>query len=94
MNASGAGADPLRPSRTARPLEGAGRLARALLADQPRRSGLAAVLLLASAATETFSIALIIPFLHLAGLSGADGVASPVRDAVAGAAAALGVDPT
>ena len=65
-----------------------------MLADQPRRSALAAVLLLASAASETFGIALIIPFLHLAGLSGADGATSPVRDAVAGAAAALGVDLT
>ena len=94
MNASGAGTGPTRPSRAPRSLDGAGRLARALLADQPRRSVLAAALLLASAVTETFGIALIIPFLHLAGLDGADGAASPISDAVAGAAEALGVDLT
>lgn len=93
MNAS-----PSRPSkepprdRGPRPLDGAAGLARALLAGQPRRAALVAALLLVSAVTETFSIALIIPLLHVAGLG--DGTTSPVRDAVAGAAETLGVELT
>ena len=77
-----------------RPLDGAAGLARALLADRPRLSVLAALLLLVSAVTETFSIALIIPLLHLAGLGGAVGAASPIRDAVGSVAEALGVELT
>ena len=85
--------EPLR-GRPPLPLAGAGRLACALLAHSPRRAALVAALLLVSAVTDTFSIALIIPLLHLAGLDGGDGAASPVRDAVARAAEALGVELT
>ena len=78
--------------RTRRPLDGVGRLARALLAHQPRRAALAVALLLVSAVSETFGIALIIPLLHLTGLGGEGGAESPVRDAAARAAGALGVE--
>lgn len=70
-------------------MDGVAGLARALLAGQPLRSGVVALLLLVSAVTETFSVALIIPLLHLAGLG--HGGPSPVRDAVDGAAEALGL---
>ena len=91
MNASQTGERPPPRGRTPRPLEGAGRLARALLAHRPRRSALAIALLLVSAVTETFGIALIIPLLYLAGMGGAEGTASPVRAAAARLAEALGV---
>ena len=81
--------------RGARAFEGAGGLARALCADAPGRSLLAVVLLLVAAVTETFGIALLIPLLYAAGLAGApNGGASPVRDALARGAEALGVDLT
>ena len=78
--------------RPPRSLEGATGLARALLADRPGRSAIVAALLLVSVVTDTFSIALIIPLLYLAGLD--EGAASPVRDAVARAAGALGIELT
>ena len=81
--------------RGARALEGAGGLARALCADAPGRSLLAAVLLLVAAVTEAFGIALLIPLLYAAGLEGApDGGPSPIRDALARGAEALGVELT
>ncbi|MCY4598788.1 MAG: ABC transporter ATP-binding protein, partial [Acidobacteria bacterium] len=100
MNARPDGAGP-RPGGRApagrargRPLDGAGGLARALLAQQPRRAAVALVLLFVSAATGAFGIALILPLLYLAGLGGADGAASGGRDAVDRAAGALGVELT
>ena len=82
-------------ARGPRSFEGGGRLARELFAGAPRRSLLAAGLLLAAAVTETFGIALLIPLLYAAGLEGAaDGSASPVREAVARGAEAVGVEPT
>ena len=81
--------------RGARAFEGAGGLARALCADAPGRSLLAVVLLLVAAVTETFGIALLIPLLYAAGLAGApNGGESPVRDALARGAEALGVELT
>lgn len=84
------------PARKAgsRPLDGAGRLARALLAEQPRGAALAVALLFVSAVTETLGIGLIIPLLYLVGLGEAEGAASGVRDAVERAAGALGVELT
>ena len=76
------------------PLGGAVGLARALLADRPLSAAFVVVLLLVSVVTETLGIALIIPLLHLAGVGGADGAASPVRDVVARAAERLGVELT
>ena len=63
----------------------------ALLADAPCRSVLAIGLLLASAVTETFGIAMLLPLLHVAGIGGAEGAASPVRRALESGAAALGI---
>ena len=82
--------------RTGRhPFEGGGRLAHALFAGAPRRSLLAAGLLLAAAVTETFGIALLIPLLYAAGLEGAPNEgAGFIREAVAQGAAAVGVEPT
>ena len=74
---------------------GAGRLARALFAGAPGRSLLAAGLLLASAVTETFGIALLIPLLYAAGLEGGSNEgASAIRETVARGAEAVGVEPT
>ena len=81
--------------RGARAFEGAGGLARALCADAPGRSLLAAVFLLVGAVTETFGIALLIPLLYAAGLEGApNGGANPIRDALARGAESLGVELT
>ena len=71
-------------------LDGAGRLARAVFADAPRRCVLAAGLLLVSAGTETFGIALLIPFLHLAGLGSDSPGPSPIREGIEAGAGALG----
>ena len=81
--------------RGARAFDGAGGLARALCADAPGRSLLAAVFLLVGAVTETFGIALLIPLLYAAGLEGApNGGANPIRDALARGAESLGVELT
>ena len=74
--------------------DGAGTLARALLAHTPRRSVLAVGLLLASAVTETFGIAMLLPLLHVAGLGGAEGGTSAIRRALESGAAALGISLT
>ena len=83
-------AAPERPAsgRQAGSFDGAGRLACALLAHAPRRSLLAIALLLASALTETFGIALLIPLLHVAGVGGGG---SPIHDAAERVAEALGI---
>jgi len=94
LNARSAGAGLPARDRAQRPVFGAAGLARALLAHERRRSAVAIALLLVSAVTETFGIALIIPLLHLAGMSAAEGAASPVRGAVDRAAEMLGVELT
>ena len=76
--------------RPAGAFDGAGSLARALLCHVPRRSVLVAGLLLASAVTETFGLALLLPLLHAAGLGGPEGGASPVRRVLEAGAAAIG----
>ena len=82
-------------ARGERAFTGAGRLARALFASAPQRSGIAAGLLLAATVTETFGIALLIPLLYAAGLEGApDGGASAIREAAARGAQAVGLEPT
>ncbi len=70
---------------------GGGSLARALFLGAPRRSLVVAGLLLVSGVTDAFGIALLIPFLSVAGLGAAEAGASPVRDFLAAGAAALGV---
>ena len=75
-------------------LEGAGRLACALIAWAPRRSALAILLLLASALTETFGIMMIVPLLYVIGVGAEDGARGPVGEAVARAADFAGVELT
>ena len=71
--------------------EGAGRLARDLVGWAPRRSVLAALLLLVSALTETLGIAMIIPLLHVTGIGAGDGVPGPVGETIARVAASAGL---
>ena len=88
------GSAPKDPRRTGS-FAGAGRLARALVSAAPHRSFVAGGLLLAAAVTETFGIALLIPLLYTAGLAGAPNEdASPIREALAHGAAAVGLEPT
>ncbi len=77
--------------RARRTFHGAAGLAGALFAHAPRRCLLVAGLLLVSTVTETFGIALLVPFLSLAGLDGGGVGASRLRDLLESGAAALGV---
>ena len=77
--------------RARRTFHGARELAGALYAHAPRRCLLVAGLLLVSAVTETFGIALLVPLLALAGLDGGGAGASRLRDLLESGAAALGV---
>ena len=73
------------------PFGGSGQLARALFADAPRRCVLVLTLLLASAITETFGLALLIPLLSIADLGGGAGGASGIRQTLETGAGALGI---
>ena len=67
-------------------LRGAGQLARALTADRPRTAALAALLQLASNATEAFGFLLLIPLLHAAGVGAAEERQDRIAELLAGAA--------
>ena len=72
----------------------AGQLARALIAYAPRKIPLVLLLLLATAVTEAFGFLMLIPLLHVIGLSTRPGAASPVAEAVARTADAAGIELT
>ena len=74
--------------------EGAGRLARDLIAHAPGRSAAALLLLLASAVTEALGIAMIIPLLHMIGAGTGGGATGSVGEAIARTAAFAGLDLT
>lgn len=86
--------DPAASSRPLRAFGEAGPLARALIAYAPRKVVLALLLLLAAGITEAFGIVMIVPLLHAAGLGGPSGERSPIAEAAARAAGAVGVEPT
>ena len=67
-------------------LRGSGQLARALTADRPRTAALAALLQLASNATEAFGFLLLIPLLHAAGVGAAEDRQDRIAELLAGAA--------
>lgn len=72
-------------------LEGAMTLGRALAAHAPRRCAFTLLLLLAAGVTEAFGLVMIIPLLHVTGLTGPSGALGPVVEAVARGADALGI---
>ena len=75
--------------RPPRPLDGVGRLARALLAQGPRQAAVAAATHLRGQRDVRF-----IPLLHVAGMGGTGAAANPVRDAAAHIGETLGVELT
>ena len=72
-------------------MEGAGALARSLIAHAPRKTLLALLLLLATGFTEAFGILMIIPLLHVIGMDGSTGDGGRIVETVAQVTDALGV---
>ena len=81
-----------RSSRSSGAFAGAGELTRELVAYAPRKSILALLLLLTAGVTEAFGLLMIVPLLYLAGFAAPSGERSPVAEAMAHAADAVGVE--
>ena len=71
---------------------GSRQLAKSLIAYAPRRMALAFLLLLTAGVTEAFGILMLIPLLHVVGLTEQQADGNPVAEAVAWAASAVGVE--
>ena len=80
------------PHSVANTLRGGGALAKALFLYAPRRTTLAAVLLLTAGVTDAFGIVMLIPLLHVVGLEGETGDGNGITEAIQGAADAIGVE--
>ena len=94
VDATGAGLRPANPTGSdgnSSMMEGAGALARSLIAHAPRQTLLALLLLLVTGITEAFGILMIIPLLHLAGVDGSTGEGGRIAETIAQATDALGV---
>ena len=99
-DAAGAGRRPAHPAAAPVPdggstmMEGAGALARSLIAHAPRKTGLVLLLLLFTGVTEAFGILMIIPLLHLIGVDGSMGDGGRIAEAITQVTEFLGVKPT
>ena len=72
-------------------MEGAGTLARSLIAHAPRKTLLAFLLLLTTGITEAFGLLMIIPLLHLVGVDGSTSDGGRIAETVTQVTDALGV---